>query len=124
MLIRQREAAVGSVSSVRAALGAVLSLPSALLVMVGEALARRWAADARRAELRAHSVAQLRELCVQHGRRKTGAKAERVARLCDALCTETWSKTMARVTAASAEYESAAPAESVTDYSTEESESE
>ena len=43
---------------------------------------------AKSAELREHTVAQLKSLCAQHGLRKTGAKAELVARLCDALCTE------------------------------------
>jgi hypothetical protein len=33
-------------------------------------------------------VAQLKALCGQHGVRKTGVKAELVARLCDALCTD------------------------------------
>ena len=88
MLVRQR-AAAGAAGCVRAELGAaVLSLPPALLAMVGEALARQWPADARRAELRAHTVAQLRALCqcAQHGLREAGVKAELVARLCaDAL---------------------------------------
>ncbi len=82
MLVRQR-AAAGAAGSVRAELGAaVLSLPSALLAMVGAALARQWPADARRAELHAHTVAQLRALCAQHGLHKAGVKAELVARLC------------------------------------------
>ena len=36
--------------------------------------------------IRAHTVAQLKVLCAQHGLRKTGTKAELVARLSDALC--------------------------------------
>ncbi len=98
MLVRQRAAAgTGSVGSVRAALGAaVLSLPSALLAMVGEALTQPWAADAKRAELRAWTVAQLRALCAQHGLRKAGAKAELVARLCAALCADASGNVSAR----------------------------
>ena len=58
VLVRQR-AAAGAARSVHAELGAaVLSLPSALLAMVGEALTRQWPADARRAELHALTVAQ------------------------------------------------------------------
>ena len=44
---------------------------------------------AKSAELGAHTVAQLRALCAQHGLHKAlGAKAELVARLCDALCAD------------------------------------
>ncbi len=39
-------------------------------------------------ELNAQTVAQLRELCRQQGVSPTGVKAELVARLCDALCTD------------------------------------
>jgi hypothetical protein len=38
-------------------------------------------------KLNAQTVAQLRELCAQHGVRKTGVKSELVARLLDALST-------------------------------------
>jgi hypothetical protein len=49
-------------------------------------LAELRAVQLRAAKLRAHTVAQLRALCAQHGLRKAGAKAELVARLCaDAL---------------------------------------
>ena len=44
--------------------------------------------EATRGELRAHTVAQLKAMCAQHGLRKTGAKEELVARLCDVLCTD------------------------------------
>ena len=37
--------------------------------------------------LNAQTVAQLKELCALHGLRKTGVKAELVARLLVALCT-------------------------------------
>ena len=88
MLVRQR-AAAGSAGSVRAALGAaVLSLPSELLAMVAMALTQPWAADAKRAELRAQTAVQLRALCAQHGLCKAGAKAELVERLCAALCAD------------------------------------
>ena len=43
---------------------------------------------AKSAELNAQTVAQLKALCGQHGVSKTGVKAELVARLCDALCTD------------------------------------
>ena len=50
----------------------------------------QWANEARRAaktaELRAHTVPQLRALCAEHGLHKAGVKAALVARLCDALC--------------------------------------
>jgi hypothetical protein len=38
-------------------------------------------------KLKAQTVAQLRELCAQHGVGKTGVKSELVARLLDALIT-------------------------------------
>jgi hypothetical protein len=43
--------------------------------------------EAKRAELGARTVMQLKAQCAQHGLRKTGTKAELVARLCDELCT-------------------------------------
>ena len=46
------------------------------------------AREAMGAELNAQTVAQLKALCGQHGVSKTGVKAELVARLCDALCTD------------------------------------
>jgi hypothetical protein len=46
------------------------------------------AREAKSAELNAQTVAQLRELCRQQGVSPTGVKAELVARLCDALCTD------------------------------------
>ena len=48
--------------------------------------ARVQAGKARRAELGAHTVAQLKVLCAQRGLRKTGTKAALVARMCDAVC--------------------------------------
>ncbi len=52
----------------------------------------QWANEARRAaktaELRAHTVPQLRALCAEHGLHKAGVKAALVARLCDALCAD------------------------------------
>ncbi len=44
--------------------------------------------EAKSAELNAQTVAQLRELSRQQGVSTTGVKAELVARLCDALCTD------------------------------------
>ena len=44
--------------------------------------------EAKSTELNAQTVAQLKALCGQHGVSKTGVKAELVARLCDALCTD------------------------------------
>jgi hypothetical protein len=44
--------------------------------------------DAKREELHLRTMAQLQALCAQHGLSKTGVKAELVARLCDALCTD------------------------------------
>ncbi len=38
-------------------------------------------------KLDVQTVAQLKELCVQHGLQKTGVKAELVERLLDLLCT-------------------------------------
>jgi hypothetical protein len=46
------------------------------------------AREAKSAELSAQTVAQLKALCAQQGVSKTGVKAELVARLCDALCTD------------------------------------
>jgi hypothetical protein len=46
------------------------------------------AREAKRAELNAQTVAQLKKLCRQQGVSPTGVKAELVARLCDALCTD------------------------------------
>ena len=46
------------------------------------------AREAKSAELNAQTVAQLKELCRKQGVSKTGVKAELVARLCDALCTD------------------------------------
>ena len=46
------------------------------------------AREAKSAELSAQTVAQLKALCGQQGVSKTGVKAELVARLCDALCTD------------------------------------
>ena len=43
--------------------------------------------EAKSAELGARIVMQLKAQCMQHGLRKTGTKAELVARLCDELCT-------------------------------------
>ena len=43
--------------------------------------------EAKSAELGARTVMQLKAQCTQHGLRKTGTKAELVARLCDKLCT-------------------------------------
>ena len=43
--------------------------------------------EAKSAELGARTVMQLKAQCTQHGLRKTGTKAELVARLCDELCT-------------------------------------
>ncbi len=57
---------------------------SVLLVQMKLANLKR----AKSAELGAHTVAQLRALCAQRGLRKAGAKAELVARLCDALCAD------------------------------------
>ena len=52
----------------------------------------QWAGNAEReaksAELNTQTVSQLKALCAQHGVSKTGVKAELVARLCDALCTD------------------------------------
>jgi hypothetical protein len=39
-------------------------------------------------ELCTHTMGQLKALCAQHGLRKSGVKAELVARLCDALCAD------------------------------------
>ena len=47
------------------------------------AVQARLAREARRTELRARTVAQLKVLCAQRGLRKTGAKAALVSRLCD-----------------------------------------
>ena len=44
------------------------------------------AREAKSAELSAQTVAQLKALCGQQGVSTTAAKAELVARLCDALC--------------------------------------
>ena len=41
--------------------------------------------EAKSAELGARTVMQLKAQCAQHGLRKTGTKAELVARLCDEL---------------------------------------
>ena len=49
--------------------------------------------EAKRAELSALGLTRLKELCEQHGVRKKGAKAELLARLCDALCAS-WPATM------------------------------
>ena len=46
------------------------------------------AREAKSAELSAQTVAQLKALCGQQGVSKSGVKAELVARLCDALCTD------------------------------------
>ena len=46
------------------------------------AVQARLAREARRTELRARTVAQLKVLCAQRGLRKTGAKTANVARLC------------------------------------------
>jgi hypothetical protein len=46
------------------------------------------AREAKSAELNAQTVAQLEELCRKQGVSTTAAKAELVARLCDALCTD------------------------------------
>ena len=46
------------------------------------------AREATSAELNAQTVAQLKALCRQQGVSPTGVKAELVARLCDALCTD------------------------------------
>ena len=43
--------------------------------------------EAKSAELGARTIMQLKAQCTQHGLRKTGTKAELVARLCDKLCT-------------------------------------
>jgi hypothetical protein len=46
------------------------------------------AREAKSAELSGQTVAQLKALCGQQGVSKSGVKAELVARLCDALCTD------------------------------------
>ncbi len=57
-----------------------LSLPVAAIYML-HALQAEWE------KLSAQTVAELKELCALHGLRKTGSKAELVARLLVALCT-------------------------------------
>ncbi len=44
--------------------------------------------DATSMELCTHTMGQLKALCAQHGLRKSGVKAELVARLCDTLCAD------------------------------------
>jgi hypothetical protein len=42
--------------------------------------------EAKRIELRARTLEELKEMCARRGLRKSGLKAELVARLCNALC--------------------------------------
>ncbi len=44
--------------------------------------------EAKKIKLRARTLEELKEMCARRGVRKSGLKAELVARLCNALCRE------------------------------------